>query len=80
MDGNLLRSMTPGNPLLRQQKIDVNNVPRSALKSIMRKPSVICEDNEPVIRLIIKDRRLDMRHVSRTDRIPVDGLFDVDTT
>ena len=46
MEGNLLRSMTRGNPLLRQQKIDVDNVPRSALKSIMRTPSVTCKKNK----------------------------------
>ena len=36
----------------------------------------IFEDNEAVIKMIIKGRRPTMRHVSRTHRVALDGLFD----
>ena len=36
----------------------------------------ICEDNEAVIKMIIKGRSLTMRHVSRTHRVALDWLFD----
>ena len=36
----------------------------------------IFEDNEVVIKMIIKGRSLTMRHVSRTHRVALDGLFD----
>ena len=34
------------------------------------------EDNEAVIKMIMKDRSLTMRHVSRTHRVALDWLFD----
>ena len=34
------------------------------------------EDNEAVIKMIIKGRSPTMRHVSRTHRVALDGLFD----
>ena len=36
----------------------------------------IFEDNEAVIKMIIKGRSLAMRHVSRTHRVALDWLFD----
>ena len=36
----------------------------------------IFEDNEAVIKMIIKGRSPTMRHVSRTDRVALDWLFD----
>ena len=36
----------------------------------------IFEDNEAVIKMIIKGRSLTMRHVSRTHRVALDRLFD----
>ena len=36
----------------------------------------VCEDNEAVIKMIIKGRILTMRHVSRTHRVALDWLFD----
>ena len=42
-------------------------------------PMVCCivfEDNEAVFEIIIKDRSPTMRHVSRTDRVALDWLFD----
>ena len=36
----------------------------------------VFEDNEAVIKMIIKGRSPTMRHVSRTDRVALDWLFD----
>ena len=36
----------------------------------------VFEDNEAVIKMITKGRSLTMRHVSRTHRVALDGLFD----
>ena len=36
----------------------------------------IFEDNEAVIKMIIKGRSTTMRHVSRTHRVALDWLFD----
>ena len=36
----------------------------------------VFEDNEAVIKMIIKGRSLSMRHVSRTHRVALDCLFD----
>ena len=47
----------------------VNSSRQEALLSIF-------EDNEAVIKMIIKGRRHTMRHVSRTDRVAFDWLFD----
>ena len=48
---------------------DVNPSPKEALLYIF-------EDNEAVIKMIIKGRSLTMRHVSRTHRVALDWLFD----
>ena len=36
----------------------------------------ICQDNEAVMKMIIKGRSPTMRHVSRTDSVALDWLFD----
>ena len=36
----------------------------------------VFEDNEPVIKMILKGRSPTMRHVSRTHRVALDWLFD----
>ena len=36
----------------------------------------VCEDNEAVIKMIIKERSPTMRHVSRTHSVALDWLFD----
>ena len=36
----------------------------------------ICEDNEAVIKMVIKGRNPILRHVSRTHRVALDWLFD----
>ena len=43
----------------------------------VKKPSLyVFEDNEAVIKMIIKGRGPTMRHVSRTHRVALDWLFD----
>ena len=48
---------------------DVNSSRKEALLKIF-------EDNEAVIKMIMKGRSLTMRHVSRTHRVALDWLFD----
>ena len=46
---------------------------------VLLKESLSCtsfEDNEAVIKMIIKGRSPTMRHVSRTHRVALDWLFD----
>ena len=38
---------------------------------------VILEDNEPVIKMVIKKRWPQLRYVPRTHRIDLDGLFEL---
>ena len=56
------------------EKID--SVPSNVQSS--RQEALLCvfEDNEAGIKMIIKGRRPTMRHVSRTDRVALDWLFD----
>ena len=50
----------------------------NVFKNISRQEALLCifEDNEAVIKMIIKWRSPTMRHVSRTHRIALDWLFD----
>ena len=48
------------------------NVQSSRQKALL----YVFEDNEAVIKMIIKGRSPTMRHVSRTHRVPLDWLFD----
>ena len=63
-----------------QKKIDVmeniDSVPSNVQYS--RQEALLCgfEDNEEVIKMIIKGRSPTMRHVSRTHRLALDWLFD----
>ena len=52
-----------------QKKIDVQSARQEALLYVF-------EDNEAVIKMIIKGRSPTMRHVSRTHRVALDWLFD----
>ena len=49
-----------------------SNVPSSRKEALL----YIFEDNEAVIKMIIKAKSLTMRHVSRTHRVALDWLFD----
>ena len=54
----------------------VDHVVTSAKTSQFDAQLYIFEDNEAVIKLIIKGRSPTMRHVSRTRRVALDWLFD----
>ena len=78
------RSGQPDNDVKKhhksQKKINVteniDSVPSNVQSS--RQEALLCvfEDNEAVIKMIIKGRSPTMRHVSRTDRVTLDWLFD----
>ena len=63
-----------------QKKIDVmediDSVPSNVQSSRQEALLYVFEDNEAVIKMIIKDRSPTMRHVSRTHRVALDWLFD----
>ncbi len=61
------------------QNVDLSNmdqVPSNAHLSEKESQLYIFEDNEAVIKMIIKGRSPAMRHVSRTHRVALDWLFD----
>ena len=55
---------------------DIDVVPSNVQSA--RQEDLLCvfEDNEAVIKMIIKGRSPTMRHVSRTHRVALDWLFD----
>ena len=55
---------------------DVDHVPTNTQSSPNESLLYIIEDNEAVIKMIIKGRSPTMRHVSRTHRVALDWLFD----
>ena len=63
-----------------QKKIDVmedvDSVPSNFQSALQEALLYVFEDNEAVIKMIIKGRSPTMRHVSRTHRVALDWLFD----
>ena len=63
-----------------QKKIDVmediDSVPSNVQSARQEALLYVFEDNEAVIKMIIKGRSPTMRHVSRTHRVALDWLFD----
>ena len=63
-----------------QKKIDVmediDYVPSNVQSARQEALLYVFEDNEAVIKMIIKGRSPTMRHVSRTHRVALDWLFD----
>ena len=63
-----------------QKKIDVmedtDSVPSNFQSARQEALLYVFEDNEAVVKMIIKGRSLTMRHVSRTHRVALDWLFD----
>ena len=55
---------------------NVDHVTTNANSSQCESPLYIFEDNEAVIKVIIKRRSPTMRHVSTTHRVALDWLFD----
>ena len=64
----------------RRQKVEqlsnVDDVPTNTHSSQGESQLYIFEDDEAVIKMIIKGRSPTMRHVSRTHRVALDWLFD----
>ena len=63
-----------------QKKIDVmkdiDSVPSNVQSARQEALLYVFEDNESVIKMILKGRSRTMRHVSRTHRVALDWLFD----
>ena len=86
VQGNLSRDTTSNKHTQNKTKVptqhdnfDLNNVdcvPSNAKFSRFGAMLYIFEDNEAVIKMIIKGRSPTMRHVSRTHRVAPDWLFD----
>ena len=55
---------------------NVDFIPSNVNSSHQEALFYVFEDNEAVIKMIIKGRSPTMRHVSRTHRVPLDWLFD----
>ena len=55
---------------------DIDSVPSNVQSSRQQALLSVFEDNEAVIKMIIKGRSPSMRHVSRTHRVALDWLFD----
>ena len=55
---------------------NIDCVPSNVQSSHQEALLYVFEDNEAVIKVIIKGRSPTMRHVSRTDRVALDWLFD----
>ena len=55
---------------------NIDSVPSNVQSSRQEALLYVCEDNEAVIKMIIKGRSPTMRHVSRTHRVALDWLFD----
>ena len=54
---------------------NIDSVPSSAQSSRQEALLYVFEDNEAVIKMIIKGRSPTMRHVSRTHRVALDWVF-----
>ena len=55
---------------------NVDFIPSNVISSHQEALLYVFEDNEAVIKMIIKGRSTTMRHVSRTHRVSLDWLFD----
>ena len=55
---------------------NIDSVPSNVQSSRQEAFLYVFEDNEAVIKMIIKGRSPTMRHVSRTDRVALDWFFD----
>ena len=55
---------------------DIDAVPSNVQSARQESLLYVFEDNEAVIKMIIKGRSPTMRHVSRTHRVALDWLFD----
>ena len=60
----------------KSQLRNIDGVPSNVQSSRQEALLYVFEDNEAVIKMIIKGRSSTMRHVSRTHRVALDWLFD----
>ena len=78
--GATLHSKTKAQNVKRRQKVeqlsDVHYVATNTHSARNESQLYIFEDNEAVIKMIMKGRSPTMRHVSRTHRVALDWLFD----
>ena len=78
--GATLHSKTKAQKVKRTQKVDqlsdVDYVPTNTHSSHNESQLYIFEDNEAVIRMLIKGRSPTMRHVSKTHRVDLDWFCD----
>ena len=76
----VLESKTKTQHVKRRQKVEqlseVDYVSTNTHSSQGESQLYICEDNEAVMKMMIKGRSPTMRHVSRTHRVALDWLFD----
>ena len=78
------RTGQPANDVKKHQKSqgkinvmeNIDSVPSNVQSSRQEALLYVFEDNEAVIKMIIKGRSPTMRHVSRTHRVALDWLFD----
>jgi len=62
--------------LLSDTLQNVDNVPPNIVVSRGRAKLIICEDNDAVIKMCVKARSPNMRHVARVHRVDLDLLFE----
>ena len=74
--GNLSVMFTNVISLKRDVMENIDCVPSNVQSSRQEALFYVFEDNEAVIKMIIKGRSPTVRHVSRTHRVPLDWLFD----
>ena len=55
---------------------DIDSVPSNVQSASREALLCVSEDNEAVIKMIMKGRSPTMRHVSRSHRVALDWLFD----
>ena len=60
----------------QKQKLDIDYVPTNVHQSNHSAQLLILEDNDAVIKMILKGRSPTMKHVSRTHRVDLDWLFE----
>ena len=82
LQGNLSAIVEPNMHNLIQSKhtnvisTGIDHIPSNTMHSGAGAMLYVFEDNEAVIKMIIKGRSPTMRHVSRTHRVALDWLFD----
>ena len=75
--GNISRiSDRTGKPVNGEDKHHIDSVPSNAQSARQEALLYVFEDNEAVVKMIVKGRSPTMRHVSRTHRVALDWLFD----